>query len=339
MLGMVSGSVSKDFPLYHSAVIPTYENPNDKKYVHKHPKNYNVYTNEHPDIFRLDGMKEGGYRNPFLDEIIKVDRSEFYKKLNEDRRNLNFIDFIKSNRKYSQEPKILRYISDDEKVELCRKRRAFETKNEIEDNSNKYILTENTNKKEYNSLLKQLNYLTPKINYRIKRTLALNKSCDNCLNNCNYISTEANKNDIYKKINFEIDKSLARNFRNSSDFEIGYKIDDKKINEFGFERKPIEQYNPIKDKMETIKPPPYKNSKWSSFLENYFFLMNSDKQFKRRGGLFSEFTDKNIGSILNNKFDMKQKKQKQNEEKSEKKQKSGEDEKNVLKYGNKFKSK
>ena len=336
MLGMVSGSVSKDFPLYHSDIIPTYENPNDKKYIHKPPKNYNEYTNEHPDFFRLDGMKEGGYRNPFLDQIIKVDRSEYFKKLNDDRKNINFIDFIKSNRKYSQEPKILRYINDDEKVELSRKRRAFQTKSEIIDNSNKYVLTENTNKKKYNNLLIHLNYLTPKINYRIKRTLSTNKSCDNCKND--NIDTVTKKDRIYKKINFEIDKNVARNFRNSSVFEIGYnKNDEKKFSEFSFERKPVEQYNPIKDKIEIINPPPYKNSKWSSFFENYFFLMNSDNQFKRRGGLFSEFTDRNIGSIINNKYDIRQKKQKEKEEQIEKKQKKDEDDKNLLKNGNKFK--
>ena len=335
MLGRVSGSVSKDFPLYHSNIIPTYENPNDKKIVHRHPQSHNIITNEHPDIFRLDGLKEGGYKNPFLDQIIKVDRNEYFKKLSEDRRNLNFIDFIKSNRKYSQEPKILRYIGDEDKVELSRKRRAFETRSVTIDNSNKYVLTENTNKKEYNDLLTHLNYLSPKINYRIKRTLALNKSFDNSLNN-NNVDTEPNKN-LYKKINFEIDKNLARNFRNSSDFEIGYNKDDKKINEFIFNRKNIEQYNPVKDKMETIVPPPYKNPKWTNFLENYFFLMNSDNQFKRRGGLFSEFTDRNIGSIINNKYDIRQKKQKEKEEQIEKKQKKDEDDKNLLKNGNKFK--
>ena len=118
----VSGSISKDFPLYHSTIIPTYESPEKRQHTHKRAKNSSIFTNEHPDIFRLEGMKEGGYMNPFLDKIIKVDRSEYLKKLSTDRKNVNFIDFLKSNRKYSQDPKIIRYISSDVNKELENKR-------------------------------------------------------------------------------------------------------------------------------------------------------------------------------------------------------------------------
>jgi 23S rRNA G2069 N7-methylase RlmK/C1962 C5-methylase RlmI len=72
--------------------------------------------------------------------------------------------------------------------------------------------------------------------------------------------------------------------------------------------------------METIKPPPYKNEKWSSFLENYFLLMNSKKQFLRKGGLFSEFSNKNIGSINNNKYDIQQRLKKEKMEKEKMKE-------------------
>ena len=72
--------------------------------------------------------------------------------------------------------------------------------------------------------------------------------------------------------------------------------------------------------METIKPPPYKNAKWSSFLENYFLLMNSKKQFLRKGGYFSEFSNKNIGSINNNKYDIQQRLKKEKMEKEKMKE-------------------
>ena len=53
------------------------------------------------------------------------------------------------------------------------------------------------------------------------------------------------------------------NLRNSNGFQLN---DNEKIinDEFKFQRKIINQYNPIKpikDKMETIKSPPYKNEK------------------------------------------------------------------------------
>ena len=72
--------------------------------------------------------------------------------------------------------------------------------------------------------------------------------------------------------------------------------------DFKFNRKSVRQYNPIKDKMETITPPPFNNKKWSSFLENYFLLANSGKKFRRSGGLFTEFCNKNIHSIKINKI-------------------------------------
>ena len=101
----LSGSVSEDFPLYHSDLIPIY-------HAHKlpeHKKNVSdvrtTVSNEHPDLFRIKGMKEGGYINPFLNEILKVDREEFFKKIEETGKKIKMIDVIKNSRKYSQDPK------------------------------------------------------------------------------------------------------------------------------------------------------------------------------------------------------------------------------------------
>lgn len=326
----VNGSISKDFPLYHSTIIPTYESPDERKYFHKRSKNRDIFTNEHPDIFRLEGMKEGGYVNPFMDKVIKVDRSEYLKKLSTDRKNLNFIDFLKGNRKYSQDPKIIRYISSDVDTELRHKRMgktniSSENKEENDINKNSKIslnknilLTEstiNTNKKKYNNLLRRLNYFVPKIDYRIKRTLDIDNRGDNSINPDD-LSIDLENDNLYKKISTGIDRKMYSNLRNTNGFEFELNDKQKKDDEdFKFKRKEIYQYNPIKDRMETISPPPYKNTKWSSFLENYFLLMNSKKQFQRKGGLLSEFSNKNIGSINNNKFDIQQRLKKEKEEK------------------------
>ena len=332
----MSGSISKDFPLYHSTIIPTYESPekNKHKHVHKRAKNGSIFTNEHPDLFRLEGMKEGGYFNPFLDKIIKVDRSEYFKKLSLDRKNVNFIDFLKSNRKYSQDPKIIRYIGCDFNKELKHKRMgknnvSMDNEEEEENknsriNSNKSrLLTEgnhSANRKKYNSLLKKLNYFVPRIDYRIKRTIDMDNKQNNSIN-INNMSLDLEKDNLYKKISTGIDPKLSYSLRNSNGFQLN---DNEKIinDEFKFQRKIINQYNPIKDRMETIKPPPYKNAKWSSFLENYFLLMNSKKQFLRKGGYFSEFSNKNIGSINNNKYDIQQRLKKEKMEKEKMKEKS-----------------
>ena len=322
MTSCVTGCISKDFPLYHSKLIPTYESPDKHNYNHKRPKNTNTFTNEHPDLFRLDGMKEGGYKNPFLNEVIKVDRSEYLKKLSTDRKNVNFIDFIKSKRQYSQDPKIIRYISSDVDTELKHKRMGrtnlTDKKEKNEENKNSFeknvVLTEgneSNNMKKYNNLIKSLNYYVPKIDYRIKRTLDINDNTNNKSQNSND-NKEIENDCLYNKIIIGVDPKISNNLRNTNDFNIrGTEKDD----DFKFNRKSIYKYNPIKDRMETINPPQYKNYKWTPFLENYFLLSNSPKRFQRKGGLFSEFCNKNIGSINNNKYDIQQRLKKEKEEK------------------------
>ena len=77
--------------------------------------------------------------------------------------------------------------------------------------------------------------------------------------------------------------------------------------EFSFQRKEINQYNPMRDEKELIAPPPYKNEKWSPFLENYFLMVNTGKKCQRKGGLLTEFCNKNIVSINNDKKLIQQK--------------------------------
>ena len=282
-----TGLISKDFPLYHSDIIPTYTDTNSRKHTHSFSNKRILYTNEHPEIFRLEGMKQGGYFNPYISESIKVDRSEYLKKLNNDRKNVNFIDFVKSNRKYSQDPKIIRYITVDTNKELIHKRLGKNklnselnnlTKNdEIKMNSNGVSLTEGNEK---NNLIRKLSYYIPKIDYRIKRTLDIDDSSIKYNNPVNMKNFS----------NFKLSDMNSDTNKNSNEYD------------FKFNRKSVRQYNPIKDKMETITPPPFNNKKWSSFLENYFLLANSGKKFRRSGGLFTEFCNKNIHSIKINKI-------------------------------------
>ena len=176
-----TGLISKDFPLYHSDLIPTYSEPEHHKRSHTIAPSRIIYTNEHPEIFRLEGMKEGGYYNPYISEAIKVDRSEYLKKLSLDRKNVNFIDFIKSNRKYSQDPKIIRYITVDTNRELRNKRLGNRKNNKnnnltMSQENDKITLTEGN---KYFNLIKKLNHYVPKIDYRIKNTLEI----DNINNN------------------------------------------------------------------------------------------------------------------------------------------------------------
>ena len=102
----------------------------------------------------------------------------------------------------------------------------------------------------------------------------------------------------------QIELSKPFNIKNYSNFKLSEMNSDinKNSDDFKFNRKLVRQYNPIKDKIETITPPPFNNRKWSTFLENYFLIANSGKKFRRKGGLFSEFCNKNINSINVNKY-------------------------------------
>ena len=297
---MRSGTVSEDFPLYHNKYIPTFKSRNDK-HSQKKSKVNNIYTNEHPDIFRLDGMKEGGYFNPFLNKLIKVDRNEYFKKLSLDRKNINFIDFIKSNRNYSQNQNITRYISNDTDMELRRKRMARKSKNlsysETNNNFNNYTFLPEEKKikikNEYNNLIKTLNSFVPKINYKTKITLNISDEMNKNSNNSNIENNKFYKKLINKNLNY------CNNLRNINNFKISKQVvkTDNDNNNFSFDRKKGNHYDPIIDEKTLIELPPYKKEKWSPFLENYFLMSNTSKKFQRKGGLLTEFCNKNIASI------------------------------------------
>ena len=315
-----TGLISQDFPLYHSDLIPTYKDPNNRKHSHTISKNRYIYTNEHPEIFRLEGMKEGGYYNPYISESCKVDRSEFLKKLPLDRKNVKFIDFIKSNRKYSQDPKIIRYITVDTNRELRNKRLGNRKNNK----SNNLTMSQENDKitptegNKYFNLIKKLNHYVPKIDYRIKNTLEIDNINNNDDNSrrCHTIGN-INDDELIKEMATEAKNIKPSNMKNYSNFTFSEMDADKNQKEhvFKFNRKLVKHYNPIKDKLEIIKPPPFKNSKWSLFLENYFLRANSGKKFRRCGGLISEFCNKNIHSINVNKYTLQQELKTKKEEK------------------------
>ena len=318
-----AGLISKDFPLYHSDLIPTYSEPEHHKRSHTIGQSRIIYTNEHPEIFRLEGMKEGGYYNPYISEAIKVDRSEYLKKLSFDRKNVNFIDFIKSNRKYSQDQNVIRYITVDANKELKNKRMGNKKNDLILSQDNNYNNISLNEGNRYLNLVRKLNHLVPKIDYRIKNTLDMDNINNYDQNRrCNTYGNISDNELIKEMAKEEKINNRPINFKNYSNFKINDLDDgDKNTNEFKFNRKPVHFYNPIKDRMETINPPPFKNKKWSLFLENYFLLANSGKKFRRRGGLFSEFCNKNINSINVEKFRIQQELKKKREEKEKAKEK------------------
>ena len=134
MSTLKSSSISEDFPLYHNSLIPIIKTdkiiPKGKKILYK-----STYTNEHPDFLKLDFMKEKGYKNPYLNEVIKVDRSEEFKKLENIKSRLELINYLKRSRKYSQDPSKLKYVQSEFDIEMNKKRKRIHEMDKSEINN------------------------------------------------------------------------------------------------------------------------------------------------------------------------------------------------------------
>ena len=286
----VNGQVSKDFPLYHNDRIPVYVPLGHFQHKRNISKIRIMYSNEHPEIFRLKGMKEGGYINPYLNNNDKVDREEYIKKIENSKNKIKLIDLIKRSRKFSQDPKILNLLKNDEYV---RRKQIENSIPEILTSRNNFSLSLD-NKKIFNKALNTLNQGIDKFarNYT-KKNLDLNqmKKVGE-----NYI---INKNEINKLKNiacaFDINKSSYT--CNFNDYKISdaQKKDPEK--EFNYPRKPVIRLNPITNKNYTLYPPPYKFPRWGAFPENYLILSNTKRGFNKKGGLFTELVNKNIEKI------------------------------------------
>ena len=303
---MKNGSVSKDFPLYHSNLIPLYQKHDEKIYDHgkkQSPKSVHYYTNEHPDFFRLDGMRQSGYRNPYLDEVLKVDRNEQIKKMDYNAKQISLINYIKSNRQYSQDPKILRLIRNEFDIQMQKKRQQISEDRKKKGGIVKKYELNMENIKNYPKLLKKLDDHTPKINYKMKKTMEVeNEKKIGC-----YTCSAENFKKL-RKISCQFDPMKSAYITNSNDYKISDAGSKNNDNYFSHKRKNISQFNLINYRNDIMALPPNTNEKWSPFYENYVMLMLNNKTgFGQKGGMFTEFTNKNIGVININKRELKEK--------------------------------
>ena len=304
-------SVSEDFPLYHNENIPVYSQIKEKK----HKKNISniriMVSNEHPDIFRIKGIKEGGYKNPFLNEVLKVDRDEYFKKMQEIGKKIKLIDVIKSSRKFSQDPKYFSLINNDE---YSKRQNLVEySPPDTYGQPPNFSLSLDSNSNFLNTALRTLNKERKRFSRNnTRKNIDLNKMKkigDNFI---------INQNDVNKIKNvhcsFNLDKSSY--ISNLNNFEFSESPKEEENKEFFYPRKPIYKLNPIMNTKTVLYPPPYIFPKWSNFSENYFVLSQTKNGLKRKGGLFSEFVNKNFDKLKVINDDIKKRlKQKKEEEK------------------------
>ena len=310
------GSISKDFPLFHTNLIPLYINK--QKESRKPHKNTFFVTNEHPDFFKLDGMKEGGYKNPYLNEVIKIDRNENYKNIDFARRQLNLINFINTNRNYSQDPKIIRYILNEKENEINKKReQKMKDKMIIKKRS---LTQESTNSIRHfairEKIINKLEKYIPKIDYKMTSTIDYEKPIKTeyeIINETRKLKNDNQERENTNKYNFKFNAQKSAYLKNLNDYKIS-EAQKRDLNMgLKYQRKPSFRNDLIRGKYDIIYPPPYRGENWGAFMQNYYTIENNRNKFRKMGGLFSEFIDKNNNVISLNKRELREKVERERE--------------------------
>lgn len=97
---------------------------------------FNSYSNENMDFFRLDHISEcdrNNYHNIFMDKLKPINRSSIFQKFNEIGKNIKYLDYLKENILLNQNKKIIRNILSDKEMETYRIRKKYYTQ-EVENN-------------------------------------------------------------------------------------------------------------------------------------------------------------------------------------------------------------
>ena len=245
----------------------------------------NEYNNELPDIFRLDSMTPSSrmYNNPFLNEVLPVDRSEFYKNYEKTHKNILLIDKIKRNIKLSQEPSVLRNIRNEHDLFTSKMYKSNSMNNifkpKIEITKENFAQFDKTIKALYKNN-------SPKIGFRLKNEIETSKleSIDD-----NIKCSPKDKEKI-EKLQSIIDSHHSGYIGNINNYSIKENYKENKRCKFEFIRKEKEIYNPITNERRIVKPDVFTNDKWDAYSETFELLKHN---LRRKGGLFSEFANKN----------------------------------------------
>ena len=89
---------------------------------------FNSYTNENMDFFRLDHLCEcdrDNYHNKFMDKVVPINRSENFQKFNELGKNIKYLDYLKENTLLNQNRIINRNIISERDLEIAKKREKY----------------------------------------------------------------------------------------------------------------------------------------------------------------------------------------------------------------------
>ena len=248
---MKLNSISHDFPFSikneRRERSPPPQKPPTKFLYHLR----NSFNNESPDFLRLDVLKENpkGYKNPYLDDVIAIDRNNYFKELNITRDHINLINKIKSNRELSQDMKNLKLVKGKLDRDIMKKRMNIKNNPEVFDN--KTFRTESNEFMNYK--LKQIHYgHSPNYYFSFNNVYKSNDDLNN------------------KKLLLNIDPKSSSYLKNFNTFNIRDNENNSNISN-NLKNKLLLK-NSIIDSDRT-EPVNYTSEKWSKFHEKYMFLI------------------------------------------------------------------
>ena len=218
---------------------------------------FNSYSNENMDFFRLDHISEcdrNNYHNIFMDKLKPINRSSNFQKFNEIGKNIKYLDYLKENILLNQNKKIIRNILSDKEMETYRIRKKYYTQ-EVENNILPNINNNGTNNNNYEHNLNHetidydkdvyknkmvnpfQNYKKEQINNNKMASLSFRsmknpfkKYSNSYISNINdYCIQEGDKNLFPEKSNNKLYPIVQKNYINNEQIRRLYNIE-KKIN-------------------------------------------------------------------------------------------------------------
>jgi hypothetical protein len=224
----------------------------------------NGFNHESPDFLKIDSMQEikSSYRNPFLGEIKKEDRSLYLKNINKTREQISVLDKLKSRREFSQNPSYLKYVTNsyDAQIELKRNGSKIILHNqgdqifENDKKKNFYTLRKSYDPEMYKKKIKTLDgQYSPKIYFSIKNSLQFEPN--DYLQNCE------------TPLQLNIDPKKSSYLKNFNDFNLNENLKENQAKFFNFKKKEVNLFDPIADRIVTVKPDNFKSPKWDTFYE------------------------------------------------------------------------
>ena len=255
---------------------------------------FNSYSNENMDFFRLDHLFEydrDNYHNKFMDDIKPINRKENFQKFNEMREKIKYLDYLKQNFLLSQNRIINEKIMSNKDIEISKRREKYYA-NKTQSNNNDINLADNKGKNdniikynfsESNIMNKNLNTINNDHSYRKEIT----KSNSSLLINKNHfklnnINSNSNENGLQKSIS----NLYLPNIQNFSIKDAGTKLYDERS------KMEIYQTNPNDSKRDNNRYL-FKQEKFKDLINNnpFYIAYNENKQkgFLKKSGLFSNY--------------------------------------------------